>query len=62
MAPQRKIKIKNETDFIMKLRNKFIDQRNNHYSLKIQTWYRMRITQIMYRTYRDHVVGLVIKV
>ena len=39
----------NQTDFIFKIRNKFIQTKNEKATLMIQTWYRMIVARIAFR-------------
>lgn len=44
--------IGDETDFIFKVRNKWIHHRNHHFATKIQTWVRMLQSRRLYRLQR----------
>ena len=44
--------IKNETDFILKVRNKHIKQRNLTSTLIIQKWWKMKMTQKFYNDWK----------
>jgi len=44
VSSQNSERIKNETDFILKVRNKHIRQRNLRNTIIIQKWWRMKMT------------------
>jgi hypothetical protein len=52
--------IENETDFIFKVRNKWIHQRNYINAVKIQSWMRMLRKRTKYRKLRKEKLGAAI--
>lgn len=60
LSPEKNQAIEDEVDFIFKVRNKWIHNRNHSNAIKIQTYVRMFLTKLKYRRMRAHRVGAVI--
>jgi hypothetical protein len=48
-----------EAEFILKVKEKYINKRNNEAALKLQSLYRGFVVRARYRKYRDYAVSMV---